>query len=107
MEELNLVIRDPVLGTRLERPKTLPASESFRVMSEFDAERGEVFLAEAAVHVEGRTEQLALPHVFSALGHDPDRSGTTLVEWGGQDRKSDEEGTSVARRGRPGGREVL
>ncbi|HEY9557316.1 MAG TPA: TOPRIM nucleotidyl transferase/hydrolase domain-containing protein [Acidimicrobiales bacterium] len=84
MEELNLVIRDPVLGTRLERPQPLPASESFRVMSEFDAERGEVFLAEAAVLVEGRTEKLALPHVFSALGHDPDRSGITIVECGGK-----------------------
>src|SRR3546814_17533676 len=83
MEELNLVIRDPVLGTRLERPQPLPASESFRVMSEFDAERGEVFLAEAAVLVEGRTEKLALPHVFSALGHNPDRPGITILVCGG------------------------
>src|SRR3546814_11448259 len=81
MEELNLVIRDPVLGTRLERPQPLPASESFRVMSEFDAERGEVFLAEAAVLVAGRTEKLAPPNVFPALGHDPDRSRIPIGGW--------------------------
>ena len=44
-------------------------------MSEFDAERAELFLARGALLVEGRTEKLAFPFVFRALGHDVDERG--------------------------------
>ena len=37
-------------------------------MTEFDAARSELFLARAAVLVEGLTEKLVLPFVFAALG---------------------------------------
>lgn len=84
LEELTLVTRDPVAGTQVHQPQPLPASDAFRVMSEFDAERSEVFLANAAVLVEGRTEKLALPHVFAALGYDPDRAGISIIECGGK-----------------------
>jgi hypothetical protein len=53
-------------------------------MSEFDAERSELFLSRAAVLVEGRTEQLVLPFVFRALGHDVDRESISIVECGGK-----------------------
>ena len=53
-------------------------------MSEFDAERGELFLADVAVLVEGRTEKLALPHVFRVLGVDVDREGISVIECGGK-----------------------
>jgi len=83
LEELALVTRDEE-GTVVVQPEALLGSDAFRVMSEFDAERSELFFGDVAVLVEGRTEKLALPHVFRALGHDPDRDGITIVECGGK-----------------------
>lgn len=84
LEELALIERDPARGTTIVQPDALPADEEFRAMSEFDAERSELFLCRAAVLVEGLTEKLALPFVFAALGHDPDREGISIVECGGK-----------------------
>jgi hypothetical protein len=53
-------------------------------MCEFDAERSELFLSRAAVLVEGLTEKITLPFVFSALGYDPDREQISIVECGGK-----------------------
>jgi putative ATP-dependent endonuclease of the OLD family len=82
--ELVLVHYDPGSGTRVAQPHPLPAEEPFRVVSEFDAERSELFLARAAVLVEGRTEKVAFPALFHKLGHDPDRLAITIVECGGK-----------------------
>jgi CRISPR-associated exonuclease Cas4 len=60
------------------------ADEDFRVMTEFDAARSELFLANAVVLVEGLTEKLVLPFVFAALGHDVDREAISIVECGGK-----------------------
>jgi hypothetical protein len=60
------------------------ADEDFRVMTEFDAARSELFLARAVVLVEGLTEKLVLPFVFSALGYDVDREAISIVECGGK-----------------------
>jgi len=84
LDELVVVTRDAERGTTVHQAAALPASEGFRAMSEFDAERGELFLADVAVLVEGRTEKLALPHVFRALGVDVDREGISIVECGGK-----------------------
>lgn len=84
LEELALVELDSERGTRVVQPEPLPADEEFRAMSEFDAERSELFLSRAAVLVEGLTEKLALPFVFAALGHDPDREGISIIECGGK-----------------------
>ena len=54
------------------------------MLTEFDAERSELFLARARVLVEGRTEKLALPFVFAALGYDADREAISIVECGGK-----------------------
>jgi len=54
------------------------------VLSEFDAERAELFLARAALLVEGQTEKLAFPFVFEAAGHDADGAGISVVECGGK-----------------------
>jgi len=86
LEELALVTHDPVAGTRIVQPEPLEAGEEFRVVSEFDAERSELFLARAAVLVEGRTEKLVFPFVFQALGHDLDREAISVVECGGKSR---------------------
>jgi hypothetical protein len=84
LEELALVSFEPAGGTQVFQPEPLPAEEIFRVVSEFDAERGELFLARAAILVEGRTEKLVLPFVFRALGHDADREAISIIECGGK-----------------------
>jgi predicted ATP-dependent endonuclease of OLD family len=84
LEELALVEHRPPGGTAIFQPKPLPADESFRALSEFDAERSELFLARAALLVEGRTEKLVFPFIFRMLGHDPDREAISIVECGGK-----------------------
>ena len=84
LEELVFVERLPSIGTRALQPESVSADEDFRVMTEFDAARSELFLARAAVLVEGLTEKLVLPFVFSALGYDVDREAISVVECGGK-----------------------
>jgi len=84
LDEVAVISRSPREGTLVHQAEPVPAGDEFRVMSEFDAERGELFLADVAVLVEGRTEKLALPHVFRALGVDIDRQGISIVECGGK-----------------------
>lgn len=84
LEELALVEHRPPGGSVIFQPQPLPADESFRALSEFDAERSELFLARAALLVEGRTEKLAFPFVFRSLGYDPDREAISIVECGGK-----------------------
>jgi hypothetical protein len=84
LEELTFVERHPRRGTRVHQPDPVPPAAAFRALSEFDAERSELFLARAAVLLEGKTEKLALPFMFRALGYDVDREGITLVECGGK-----------------------
>jgi hypothetical protein len=84
LEELALVEWIPEHGTTIVHPEPLPADESFRALSELDAERSELLLAGAALLVEGRTEKMTFPFVFRALGHDADRLGISIVECGGK-----------------------
>ncbi len=84
LDELVLTEHDPAVGTRLLQPEPLPADEEFRAYSEFDAARSELFLARAAILVEGQTERLALPFVFRALGYDPDQERISIIECGGK-----------------------
>lgn len=84
MEELVFVERLDGTGTRALQPEPVSADEDFRVVTEFDATRSELFLARAVVLVEGLTEKLVLPYVFSALGYDVDREAISIVECGGK-----------------------
>jgi predicted ATPase len=84
MDELVFVERLPVTGTHALQPEPVSLDEDFRVMTEFDAARSELFLAHAAVLVEGLTEKLVLPFVFAALGYDVDREAISIVECGGK-----------------------
>jgi hypothetical protein len=84
MDELVFVERLPVTGTHALQPEPVSNDEDFRVMTEFDAARSELFLAHAAVLVEGLTEKLVLPFVFAALGHDVDREAISIIECGGK-----------------------
>lgn len=84
LDELVFTERRPRVGTLLLQPEPLPADDEFRAFSEFDSSRSELFLARAAILVEGRTEKLVLPSVFAALGHDVDRAEVSIVECGGK-----------------------
>jgi len=84
LEDLVMVERDPGGETRVRRPSRLAEVETFRAVSEFDAERSELLLARAAVLVEGRTEKLVFPFLFRALGYDADAEGISIVECGGK-----------------------
>jgi hypothetical protein len=84
MDELVFVERLPSTGTHALQPEPVSADDDFRVMTEFDAARSELFLAHAVVLVEGLTEKLVLPFVFAALGHDVDREAISIVECGGK-----------------------
>jgi hypothetical protein len=84
LEEMALVEHRPQQGTVVIQPRPLGADESFRALSELDAERGELLLARAVLLVEGRTEKLTFPFVFHALGHDADRDAVTIVDCGGK-----------------------
>jgi putative ATP-dependent endonuclease of the OLD family len=84
LEELALVQRHPSSGTGVVQPRPITPDDDFRVLTEFDAERSELFLARAALLVEGQTEKLAFPFVFDALGHDPDREGISIIACDGK-----------------------
>ena len=84
LDELVFTERRPKEGTLLLQPEPLPADEEFRAYSEFDSSRSELYLARAAVLVEGLTEKLALPFVFETLGYDPDRERISIIECGGK-----------------------
>ena len=83
LDELALV-RLTEQGTRVLQPEVLTPGEDFRLLTEFDAQRSELFLARAAMLVEGQTERLALPFAFAACGYDVDREGVSIVECGGK-----------------------
>ncbi len=84
LEEVNLVARDGLGVTSVERLGPIDVEDAFRVMCEFDAERSELFFSRAAILVEGMTEKITLPLVFRALGHDADREQISIVECGGK-----------------------
>ena len=84
LEELVLVRHSARRGTHVVQPQPLDADEAFRIVSEFDAERSELFLARSVILVEGRTEKLVLPSIFAALGHDADNAQVSIVECGGK-----------------------
>ena len=84
LEEVNLVTRDELGVTAVERLLPIDVDDTFRASCEFDAERAELFLSRAAILVEGLTEKIALPLVFHALGHDADREQISIVACGGK-----------------------
>lgn len=71
-------------GTRVVQAELPSPDEEFRLLTEFDSQRSELFLARAALLVEGQTERLALPFAFAACGYDVDREGISIVECGGK-----------------------
>ena len=84
LDELAFVSQAGDAGIRVYQPEPLALDGDFRLLAEFDAERGELFLARAALLVEGATEKMVFPFVFRALGHDVDREAISIVECGGK-----------------------
>jgi predicted ATP-dependent endonuclease of OLD family len=84
IEQLVLVRHDEHTGTTLLQPDELPRAQAFRLFAELDAERAEVFLSRAVMLVEGRTEKLAFPFVFRALGYDADQEAISIVDCAGK-----------------------
>jgi predicted ATP-dependent endonuclease of OLD family len=84
LDELVLVRHDERTGTTLLQPAALDRRQAFRVLAEIDAERAEMFLSRAVMLVEGRTEKVALPFVFGALGVDADEEAITVVDCQGK-----------------------
>lgn len=83
-EIVRLDLRRGRRSIRRTSPHTLTDAERVRLAAEFDHERSEMFFARSVVLVEGQTEQLSLPFIFRALGHDPDAEGIAIVEVGGK-----------------------
>lgn len=67
-------------GTTVVQRDPLSPGRELRALAEFDAERSELFLARAALLVEGRTEKIVFPFGFRALGYDADREAISIVE---------------------------
>ncbi|MGH3001103.1 MAG: ATP-dependent nuclease [Gaiellaceae bacterium] len=84
LDELVLVRHHQRDGTTLLQPEALTPRQSARMVAELDAERAEMFLSRAVVLVEGRTEKVALPFVFEALGYDLDREAIAVVDCQGK-----------------------
>ena len=84
IEDLALVRHTSDAGTTLFQPDALAEAEAFRVLSEFDNNRAELFLARTVLLVEGRTEKLTFPFVFEALDIEPDKEGILILECGGK-----------------------
>jgi predicted ATPase len=87
-ESVAVVRRTEERGTWVRRPGKieLAASErqALRLMTEFDAQRSELFFARGVMLVEGITEKIAMPLVFRALGYDINKLGISIVECGGK-----------------------
>jgi len=58
--------------------------EALRLLTEFDAERKELFFAKGVLLVEGGTEKVAMPLAFQALGTDINRMGISIIDVGGK-----------------------
>jgi predicted ATP-dependent endonuclease of OLD family len=87
-ESIARVWRTEAGGTAVtQAPKSALAQDerqALRLLTEFDAQRNELFFARSVLLVEGATEKLLLPLAFRTLGHDLNRLGISVVEVGGK-----------------------
>jgi hypothetical protein len=84
LDSLVLVRHGERSGTVLLQPEPLPRERTARMLAELDSERAEIFLSRAVLLVEGRTEKLAFPYVFEALGYDHDQEAIAIVDCAGK-----------------------
>jgi predicted ATP-dependent endonuclease of OLD family len=87
-ESVALVRRSAKGGTVVKHATKVELAENerkaLRLLTEFDAQRDELFFARKVIFVEGNTEKVALPLAFEALGIDINKLGISVVECGGK-----------------------
>jgi putative ATP-dependent endonuclease of OLD family len=87
-EAIALVRRNNERGTTITQNKKVNLVESdrqaLRLLTEFDAQRNELFFAKKVFLVEGNTEKIAVPLALRALGHDVNKLGISVIECGGK-----------------------
>ena len=87
-ESVAVIRRSADTGTKVHQASMVDLAENdrkaLRLMTEFDSQRNELFFARKVMFVEGNTEKVALPLVFSALDIDINRENISVVECGGK-----------------------
>lgn len=87
-EAIALVRRTNDSGTSVSQSKKVDLIESdrqaLRLLTEFDAQRNELFFAKKVLLVEGNTEKVAIPLAMKAFGHDVNKLGISIIECGGK-----------------------
>ncbi len=87
-ESVVIIRRTPENGTKSVQAAMSDLAENerkvLRLMTEFDAQRNELFFAKKVFLVEGNTEKIALPLIFKALKMDLNNLGISVIECGGK-----------------------
>ncbi|HVS60349.1 MAG TPA: AAA family ATPase [Gemmatimonadaceae bacterium] len=87
-ESVIIIRRNIARGTWTTQTTKVAIAEddrrALRLLTEFDAQRNELFFARKVLLVEGATEKIALPLALKALGHDINQLGISVVECGGK-----------------------
>jgi predicted ATP-dependent endonuclease of OLD family len=87
-EDVCIVRRTKEAGTKVtkagELNLTLEERELLRLLTEFDAQRNELFFARKILLTEGDTEKIIFPLAFKALGSDINKLGISVIECGGK-----------------------
>lgn len=87
-EAVAIIRRTPEDGTKAIQAARIELAtderKALRLMTEFDAQRNELFFAKKVMLVEGNTEKIAVPLVFQAMQADINQLGVSIVECGGK-----------------------
>lgn len=87
-ESVAIIRRTAERGTWASQTKLVEIADddrkALRLMTEFDAQRNELFFARKVFLVEGATEKVVLPLAFRAQGYDINQLGISVIECGGK-----------------------
>ncbi|GAB4142374.1 MAG: AAA family ATPase [Planctomycetota bacterium] len=87
-EAVAVVRRDADSGSKVHQAKKVQQAEddrrALRLLTEFDAQRSELFFARWVMFVEGNTEKVAIPLAFWALGVDVNKENVSVIECEGK-----------------------
>lgn len=87
-ESVVVIRRTADRGTWATQMKLVDIAEddrkALRLMTEFDAQRNELFFARKVFLVEGATEKIVVPLAFRARGYDINQLGVSVIECGGK-----------------------
>ena len=87
-ESVVIIRRTADRGTWASQAKLVEIADddrrALRLMTEFDAQRNELFFARKVFFVEGATEKIVLPLAFRARGYDINQLGISVIECGGK-----------------------